>query len=66
MTIVFVGTDIAKRVFAVRGMDERCKPALVRPKVTRAKLGYLEACSMEGSVGGLPMAVRSMAGSVAH
>ena len=38
MTIITVGIDLAKNVFAVHGVDERGKAALVRPKVPRAKL----------------------------
>jgi transposase len=38
MTIVTVGIDLAKNVFAVHGVDEGGKPALVRPSVARAKL----------------------------
>ena len=41
MTIVTVGVDLAKNVFAVHGVDESGKPALVRPEVPRAKLGEL-------------------------
>ena len=43
MTIVFVGIDLAKNVFAVHGVDEAGKPALVRPIVARAKLHELIA-----------------------
>jgi len=38
MTIVTVGIDLAKNVFAVHGVDETGKPMLVRPEVPRAKL----------------------------
>lgn len=38
MAIVYVGIDLAKNVFAVHGVDEHGKPALVWPKVTRDKL----------------------------
>ena len=43
MAIVYVGIDLAKNVFAVHGVDEHGKPALVRPKVTRDKLHELVA-----------------------
>lgn len=43
MAIVFVGIDLAKNVFAVHGVDEAGKPALVRPAVLRAKLHELIA-----------------------
>lgn len=38
MAIVSVGIDLAKNVFAVHGVDESGKPALVRPSVPRARL----------------------------
>jgi transposase len=38
MTIVTVGVDLAKNVFAVHGVDATGKPALVRPSVARNKL----------------------------
>lgn len=38
MAIVTVGIDLAKNVFAVHGVDETGRPALVRPEVPRAKL----------------------------
>lgn len=38
MAILYVGIDLAKNVFAVHGVDEHGKPALVWPKVTRDKL----------------------------
>jgi transposase len=43
MAIVFVGIDLAKNVFAVHGVDEHGKPALVRCSVPRAKLHALVA-----------------------
>ncbi len=38
MAIVTVGIDLAKNVFAVHGVDETGKPALVCPEVPHAKL----------------------------
>jgi len=38
MTIVFVGIDLAKSVFALHGVDEGGKAVLVAPKVSRDKL----------------------------
>ena len=38
MTIVTVGIDLAKNVFAVHGVDAAGKPILIRPNVARAKL----------------------------
>ena len=38
MTIVFVGIDLAKNVFAVHGVNEAGRPELVRPTVPRARL----------------------------
>jgi transposase len=43
MAIVVVGIDLAKNVFAVHGVDEAGKPALVRPSVPRGKLHELVA-----------------------
>ncbi|MCC9595326.1 MULTISPECIES: IS110 family transposase [unclassified Rubrivivax] len=38
MTILFLGIDLAKNVFALHGVDERGKPALLRPAVRRDQL----------------------------
>lgn len=38
MNIITVGIDLAKSVFAVHGVDDNGKPALVKPKVSRADL----------------------------
>ena len=38
MTIVTVGIDLAKNVFAVHGVDAAGKPVLIRPNVARGKL----------------------------
>ena len=38
MNIITVGIDLAKNVFAVHGVDDNGKPALVKPKVSRADL----------------------------
>ena len=38
MSIITVGIDLAKNVFAVHGVDESGKPALVRPSVKRDAL----------------------------
>lgn len=38
MSIVFVGIDLAKNVFALHGVDEHGKAALVRPAVRRDQL----------------------------
>jgi haloalkane dehalogenase len=43
MAIVSVGIDLAKNVFAVHGVDESGKPALVRPSAPRDHARYLEA-----------------------
>jgi len=43
MSIVYVGIDLAKNVFAVHGVDAAGRPALVRPAVPRAKLHELVA-----------------------
>lgn len=59
MAILYVGIDLAKNVFAVHGVDESGKPALVRPSVVRAKLHELIA-------GLLPCTVAMEACSGAH
>lgn len=38
MSIITVGIDLAKNVFAVHGVDDNGKPVLVKPKVTREQL----------------------------
>ncbi|WP_218512055.1 IS110 family transposase [Variovorax sp. dw_308] len=38
MTILYVGIDLAKTVFAVHAVNEAGKPELVRPNVARSKL----------------------------
>lgn len=38
MAILTLGIDLAKNLFAVHGLDETGKPALVRPEVRRSKL----------------------------
>jgi len=43
MSIITVGIDLAKNVFAVHGVDDNGKAALVKPKVPRAKLLELTA-----------------------
>jgi len=43
MTIVHIGIDLAKNVFAVHGVNEAGKAELVRPAVARAKLHELIA-----------------------
>ena len=48
MTILYIGIDLAKSVFAVHGVNQAGKPDLVRSNVTRAKLleliALLPAC----------------------
>ncbi len=43
MVIVTVGIDLAKNAFAVHGVDDSGKPALVRPEVPHGKLMELIA-----------------------
>src|SRR4051794_21969859 len=43
MAIVYVGIDLAKNVFALQGVDEQGKIALMQPKVARGKLLELVA-----------------------
>ena len=67
MKIITVGIDLAKNVFAVHGIDERGKAALVRPSVRREQLLALmatltpcvigmEACSGGRTTGRVPLA----------
>ncbi len=50
MSIVFVGIDLAKNVFALHGVNELGKPVLIQPKVARARLmdviAQLPACTL--------------------
>jgi len=41
MSIVTVGIDLAKNIFAVHGVDETGKAVLVKPKVAREQLSAL-------------------------
>ncbi len=43
MTILYVGIDLAKNVFAVHGVNQAGQPELVRPNVARGKLHELVA-----------------------
>ena len=43
MNIITVGIDLAKNVFAVHGVDDNGKPALVKPKVSLVELLPLTA-----------------------
>ena len=43
MTIVTVGIDLAKNVFAMHGVDATGKATLIRPSVPRARLAELVA-----------------------
>ena len=62
MAILYVGIDLAKNVFAVHGVDEAGKRALVRPSVPRARLHELIASltpctvAMEACSGGRQLA----------
>lgn len=48
MRILFVGIDLAKNVFALHGVDEAGKPALVNPNMARGKLLDLVASAPSG------------------
>ena len=52
MSIVTIGIDLAKKVFAVHGVDATGKPMLVRPDARRVRLLEL--------VGSLPLRNRSL------
>jgi transposase len=47
MSIITVGIDLAKNVFAMHGVDDNGKPVLVKPRVSRehlpALIAHLEA-----------------------
>ena len=59
MSILYVGIDLAKNVFAVHGVNEAGAAKLLQPKVSRAKLHAL--------IASLPPCVIGMeAGSGAH
>ena len=54
MKIITLGIDLAKNVFAVHGVDENGKAALVRPNVKRerrARVGLAICVSGGGSLG---------------
>ena len=51
MTIVFVGIDLAKNVFAVHGVNTAGKAEMVRPNVPRAKLHELIAALPACTIG---------------
>lgn len=51
MTIVFVGIDLAKNVFALHGVDEAGRPSLVRPAVRRDQLLELVAKLVPCTIG---------------
>lgn len=51
MTIVFVGIDLAKNVFAVHGVNMAGKAEMVRPNVPRAKLHELIAALPACTIG---------------
>ena len=68
MAIVYVGIDLAKNVFAVHGVDEHGKPALVRPKVARDKpherVAALPPCRAAALPPCRPAALRDRHGSL--
>lgn len=43
MSIITVGLDLAKNIFAIHGVDESGKAVLVKPKVAREQLSVLIA-----------------------
>ena len=51
MSIVVVGIDLAKSVFALNGVNEVGKPELKRPRVTRAKLNEVVAALPPCTIG---------------
>ena len=61
MNIITLGIDLAKNIFAVHGVDENGKAALIKPKVSRDQLlpliVQLPPCliGMEAKLGGAPL-----------
>ena len=51
MAILYVGSDLAKNVFAIHGVDEHGKAVLVRPSVPRAKLHQFVAALPPCTIG---------------
>ena len=51
MHIVTLGIDLAKNVFALRGVDAAGKPVLARPSVARAKLAEVVASLLPCLIG---------------
>jgi transposase len=51
MTILTLGIDLAKNVFALHGVNEAGKPELQRPKVVRAKLTEVVAALAPCTIG---------------
>ncbi len=51
MAILYVGIDLAKNVFAIHGVDDHGKSALVRPSVPRARLHQLVAALPPCTIG---------------
>jgi transposase len=50
-TIVTIGIDLAKNVFAIHGVDATGKPVLLRPRVPRATLLELIAALPQCLIG---------------
>lgn len=50
MAIMTIGIDLAKNVFAVHGVDENGKAALIKPKVTRECCCALKTDQRKGLV----------------
>ena len=51
MSILYVGVDLAKNVFALHGVNGAGKPELQRPKVARAKLDEVVAALPPCTIG---------------
>jgi transposase len=51
MSILYVGIDLAKNVFAIHGVDEHGKAVLVRPSVPRARLHQFVAALPPCTIG---------------
>jgi hypothetical protein len=50
MSIITIGIDLAKSVFAVHGVNEAGRAELVKPKVSRAQLRPLKHTTYGGCI----------------
>jgi transposase len=58
MSIITVGIDLAKNVFAVHGVDDNGKPVLVKPKVARE-----QTCRTDRPAAAVPIGMEACSGA---